>query len=148
LFGTWRVNQFHAGLLGLAIALDAIAVAAGRDYVHPMIAAAARQRRDVVAGKAQVSEFSAAIGANMAIAAKQFAIVERRHLRKTPGRHRLALDGDDGICGNARALAGFARSSAIESERSIAQRPCHQVLGVVVAGLLPGYPAVGNAVKI
>src|SRR5450756_886740 len=78
----------------------------------------------------------------MAIAAEQLAIVERRHLAEALGRHRLALDGDDGVGGDAGALAGLARGAAVNRERAFAQRPGHQVLGVVIAGLLPGDPAV------
>ena len=46
------VQQLDAGFLGHAVALVAIALPAGGHHVHPGVAAAARQRADVVARKA------------------------------------------------------------------------------------------------
>ena len=94
------------GFLGRAVALEAVAVPAGGDHVHPGVPAAARQRGDVVARQPEIVEVPAAIGADLAVAPEQLAVVERRHLVEALRRHRLALDGDDRMRGDAGALAG------------------------------------------
>src|SRR6266496_5568892 len=99
----------------------------------------------MVPRKPQEAEFPAAVGADMAVAAEQLAVVERGHLVETPHRHRLALDRDDRSRGDAGALAGRAGNAAVENELPVAQGPGHQVLCVVETCLLPGDPAVGRS---
>src|SRR6185295_15772653 len=143
-----QVQQFHAGLLGQAVALVPVALSAGGDNVHPGVAPAARQRPDVVPRQAEETEFPCAVGAHVAVAAEQLAVVQRRHLVEAPGGKRLALDGDDRMRRDAGALAGHARDAAVESEGLFAHGPGNQVLGVVEARLLPADPAVRNTVVV
>src|SRR5687767_3799569 len=143
-----RVQQLDARLLRQAIALLAVALAAGRHHVHPGVAPAARQRPDVVARQAEEAVLATAVGAHVAVAAEQLAVVERRHLVKALGRQCLALDGDDGMRRDARAQAGTARNPAVEGEGFLAHGPRDQVLRVIEAGLLPADPAVGHTVVI
>src|SRR3990170_3486366 len=84
----------------------------------------------------------------MAIAAEQFPVVERGNLAEALHRHRLAPNGDDRIRGDRGTPARRPRNTAMKSERGFPQRPCHQVLGVIETGLLPGHPAVRYTVKI
>src|SRR6185503_1578179 len=119
-----------------------------RDHVHPRVAPAARKRRDVVARQAEVAELAAAVPAHVAVATEELPVVERRHLVEALGGERLALDGDDGMGGDARALTGTAADAAVVGELLLAQRPRDQVLRVVEARLLPADPAVRDAVGV
>ena len=143
-----RIQELGARFLGGAVALHAVAMPAGGDHVHPGIPATAGQRLDMVAGQPEVMEIPSAICTQLAVAAEQFAIVERRDLVEAFSRHRLALDGDDGVCGDARALARQVGDAAVESEGPLPHRPGDEVLGVVEAGLLPADPAVRHAVVV
>jgi len=71
-----RVDELQPGLFRQAVALDAVARAARRDHVHPGVGTAARHRPDVVARQSQVAESPCAIGADVAVAAEQLAVVE------------------------------------------------------------------------
>src|SRR5712691_3491555 len=143
-----RVEQLQAGLLRQAVALVPVAVPAGGDDVHPGVASAARQRRDVVARQPEVAELAAAVRAHVPVAPEQLAVVQRRHVVEAFRCQRLALDGDDGVGGDARALAGQPADAAVISEGLVAQRPRDQVLRVVEARLLPADPAVRHAVAV
>src|SRR5262245_45788524 len=123
-----RVEQLDAGFLGHAVALLAVALPAGRDDVHPGVAAAARRRPDVVARQAEEVVLAAAVRAHVAVAAEQLAVVQRRHLVEAARGQRLALDGDDGMRGDARAFAGHARHAAAEREGLVAHGPGDEVL--------------------
>src|SRR2546430_11329236 len=76
-----RVEQLQAGLLRQAVALVPVAVPAGGDDVHPGVAPAARQRRDVVARQPEVAELAAAVRAHVAVAPEQLAVVDRKSTR-------------------------------------------------------------------
>src|SRR5438270_12554999 len=56
-----RIEELHAAFLRQAVAFMAVAVPAGGHHVHPRVAAAARERRDVVASQAEVVELAGAI---------------------------------------------------------------------------------------
>src|SRR6267142_1415203 len=142
------IDELQPGLLRQAVALDAVARAAGGYHVHPGVGAAARHRPDVIARQSQVAESACAIGADVAVAAEQLAIVERRNLIESAHRHRLALDRDDRAGGDAGASSGLLGNPPVENELALAERPGDQVLGVVEARLLPGNPAVRYAVII
>src|SRR5262245_17022807 len=86
-----RVQQLHPRFLGEAVPLVAVAVAAGGDHVHPGVAAAARQRDDVVARQAEEAVLVAAVAAHVPIAPEQLAVVERRHLVKPLAASALPL---------------------------------------------------------
>ena len=120
--------------------------AAGRHDVHPRVAAAARHRQDVVAGQPEERELAAAERADVAVAAEELAVVERRDLVEALDRHRLALIAMIEWRGDARTLAGQARDAAAGGEGVLAERPGHEVLRVVEARLLPRHPAVGHTV--
>src|SRR5262245_21960446 len=51
-----RVEQLQPALLRQPVPLVPVAVPAGGDHVHPGIAPAAREGRDVIAGEAEVAE--------------------------------------------------------------------------------------------
>src|SRR6478672_10271802 len=59
-----RIEKLEPAFLRQAVSLVAVAVPAGADHVHPGIATAAGQRRDVVAGEAEIAELAAAVGAH------------------------------------------------------------------------------------
>lgn len=63
-------------------------------------------------------------------------------------RHRLAANGDDRMRRDARARTGRTLYAAVEGERDLSEGPRNEVLGIVVARLLPRYPAVRDAVII
>src|SRR6266852_9590268 len=143
-----RVKKLQPRLLRNAVALDSVAGPARRDHVHPRVGAAARYRPDMVSRQPQEAESPSAIRADMAVAAKQLAVVERRHLIETFHRHRLALDRDDRPRGDAGAPARRPGDAAVKNELPLAQRPGDQVLCIVKARLLPSDPAVGHAVIV
>src|SRR5216117_1890218 len=109
-----------------------------RDHIRP----------DMVPRPPQKAESPSAIRADMAVAAKQLAVVERRHLIEALHRHRLALDRDDRARRDARAPARRTGDAAVENELLFAEGPGHQVLRVVEARLLPVDPAVRHPVII
>src|SRR5690606_34829605 len=137
-----------AGLLRRAVALDPIAMTAGSDHIHPSIAATAGYRPDVIPRQTQGMEFAAAVGAEVAVAPEQLAIVQRRYLIESLESHGFAANGDDGMAGDAGPLPSQAGNAAIGSESDIAKSPCHQILGIVEACLLPRDPAVRDTVVI
>ena len=69
-----RVEQRHVGLLGRAIAFAVVAGFAGGDDVHPVVYAMLAEGADVFAGEFGFVEFVAAVGANVAVTGKQFAV--------------------------------------------------------------------------
>src|SRR6476661_9193743 len=143
-----RIEKLEPAFLRQPIALVPVAMPAGADHVHPGVAPAARERRDVVAGEAEVAELTAAVGAHVAVAAEQLPVIQRRHLVEALGGERLALDGDDRVRGDAGALPGDAGDAAVVGEGLVAQRPGDQVLRIVEARLLPADPAVGDTVGV
>src|SRR5712691_6843928 len=142
------VEKLQSRFFRHAVALDSVARPARRDHVHPRVGAAARYRPDMVPRQPQEAESPAAIRADMAVAAKKLAVVERWYLIEALHRHRLALDRDDRTRGDAGAPAGRPGDTAVENELLLAQRPCDQVLCIVKARLLPGNPAVGHTVIV
>src|SRR5712691_831492 len=72
-----RVEELQSRLLRHAVALDSVAGPARRDDVHPRVGAAARYRPDMVPRQPQEAESPSAIRADVAVAAKQLAVVER-----------------------------------------------------------------------
>ncbi len=143
-----RIEKLHAGLFWRAPAFPLIAGTTGGDHVHPRIAPALRNRRDMVARQAGAGQAVATIGADMAVAMEQLAVVERRHLAElTPGQ-RAALDGDDAVRTDFRLLPGQPAEAAMDGEAVISRRPGHQVLGVIKAGMLPSHPAVRRAMRV
>ena len=84
----------------------------------------------------------------MAITVEQLSIVERWRLVKATNRHRLTFDGDDrGRC-DARYLAGGLAFATADGECFGAGFPRDALLGVIPDRMLPGDPAVGNAILI
>src|SRR3954463_1149619 len=143
-----RIEELEPALLRQAVPLVAVAVPAGGDHVHPRVASAARERRDVIAGQAEVAELAAAVAAHVAIAAEELPVIQRRHLVEALGGERLALDGDDRVRRDAGALAGGARDRAVVGEGLLAQRPGDQILRIVEARLLPADPPVRDTVGV
>src|ERR1043166_7018652 len=135
-------------MLRRPVALALVAAAAGSHHVHPGIGAAAGKRVYVIARQARCAEFTAAIRADMPVAMKQLAIVERRDLAERLHRHRLALDRNDAARGNAGALPGLARNTAEYGECMLAERPRHAVLDVIETRMLPGDPAMRHTVHV
>src|SRR5207244_4432817 len=74
------VKKLQSRFFRHAVALDSVAGTARRDHVHPRVSAAARYRPDMVPRQPQKAEPPSAIRADMAVAAKQLAVVDRRHL--------------------------------------------------------------------
>ena len=142
------VQELHAGLLGGATAFSLVAGSAGGDYIHPDIAPALGYRHDVVACQAQAGQPFAAVGADVLIAVKQLAIVEWRHLVEMATIECAALDGDDAVGADFRALASHAADAAMDGEAVLADAPGHQILGVVEARVLPRYPAMWDAMGV
>src|SRR4051812_34857809 len=143
-----RIEELEPAFLRQAVSLVAVAVPAGREHVHPRVSAATRERRDVVAGQAEVAELAAAVAAHVAIPAEKLPVIQRRYLVEALGSERLALDGDDRVRRDAGALAGDARDAAVVSEGRVAQRPGDEILRVIETRLLPADPAVGDAVRV
>jgi DNA-binding beta-propeller fold protein YncE len=77
----WARRAGRAGScapLRAAVALVAVAGAAGGDAVHPAVRPAARHRHDVLAGQVVEAEVAAAVGADMAVAHEQLGVGQRR----------------------------------------------------------------------
>ncbi len=96
----------------------------------------------MVARQADEGVFVAAIGAHVAVAVEQFAIVQGRHDGTAARRQRLALDGDDAVHRDERAFARIAAHAAMDGEAVIAGHPGDEILGVVKTGMLPVHPTV------
>src|SRR5471032_740504 len=141
-----RVDEVHVRLFGSTAAFLLVARAARGDDVHPGVAAAARHRKDMVAGEAERREVAAAERAHEAVAVEELAVVQGRHLVEALDGERLAADRDDRIGGDARDLAGAVAAPAGHREGLAAHFPGNALLGVVPDSLLPGDPAVGHAV--
>src|SRR4051812_50135073 len=90
-----RVEELHASFLRQAVALVPVAVPAGRSHVHPRVAPAARERRDVVARQPEIIELAAAVAAHGPVAAEELAVIERRGLGGAPGGKGPAPYWDD-----------------------------------------------------
>src|SRR6185295_11616637 len=93
-------------------------------------------------------ESARAIRADLPIAVKELAVVQGGHLAERLHGHRLALDGDDAVSGDAGALPGDAVHTAVDDEGIGPYGPGHLILRIVVTGMLPGYPAMRHAVRI
>jgi hypothetical protein len=147
----WHIGgkqQQHARLFGRTPGLALIAAAAGGDDIHPDIGAALRYRFDVITGEALRAEFIAAVAAYLAVAVEQFAVGEWWRLVQTACRQGLALDGDDAVGSDRRALTGDAGVPANEGETFLACIPGDQIFCVVEERMLPSDPAMGLAVHV
>src|SRR5258706_1969255 len=113
-----RVEKFHAGLLRQAVALAAVAMAAGRDHVHPGVAPAARERLDVVARQAEIAELAAAVAAHVAVAAGELPGVERRGPGETLCPPRPAPYGEVPIGGDSLRLVHATPESTVRRSSS------------------------------
>ena len=91
---------------------------------------------------------SAAVAADMAVAVKQFTIVQRWDLVETFHRHRLAANRDDRRRAHAGDFSGVATFSPVHCECGRAGFPRDAFLGVIPDGVLPRDPAMRNAVLI
>jgi hypothetical protein len=95
-----------------------------------------------------VREVAAAERAHELVAVEELAVVQRRDGVEALDGERLAADGDDRVGGDVRALTGAVATTAPEGELLAPQLPGNAFLGVVPDRLLPGDPAVRNAVLV
>src|SRR5260221_360401 len=114
----------------------------------PGAAPAGGQGREGVGGELVGEKTPAAKGAHAAVAVEELAVIERRDLVESLDGERLAADGDDRVGGDAGALAGALGAAPVHGERLAADLPGDPLLGVIPDRLLPGDPAVGDAVLV
>ena len=123
-------QQRHPGLLRPAAALFGIAMPAGRDHIRPLVAAALRQRDNMIAGQQRLAEPVAAVHAEIGVPEEQLAVGQRRDGAPGIFMARRALDGDDGMHGDARTPPGHPTDAAIKSEVMLARGPGDHVTAV------------------
>ena len=124
-----QIHQRHVRLFGKAVALAAVAGAAGGDAVHPGVAAAARGRDDVLARQVVDVEEPAAVGADMAVANEELGVRQRGRLPPGAARH-AAAHGDDRVNLDARLQAGAPLHAAAQHIERVAERPGDAVAGI------------------
>ena len=112
-----------------AVALAAVAVAAGGDAVHPGVAATARDGLDVFAGEVVEDKPVAAVGADLAVASEEFGVGQRGALAPGPAGDG-AVHRDDGVQFQARLQAGEALDAPTQDHERVAQRPGDAVTGI------------------
>jgi hypothetical protein len=80
--------------------------------------------------------FVAAVEADVAVAAEQCLVGERRHM--TYRRHHSALARDDAV--NVHVRLGAVETRLADCKHRIAERPHHQFARIETNGVLPAQP--------
>jgi hypothetical protein len=134
-----RVQERHVRLLGGAAAFAVVAGAAGGDHVHPRVDAILSERNDVLARQNLFMEVLAAVGADIAVARKEFAVGQAwLEIEGVDAGH--ALRADDAVDGDERLLARHGVVAAPEQRHLRAHLPTHLTGSVVEYGLLKADP--------
>ena len=134
-----RVKQWHVGLFGRATALAVIAGAAGGDHVHPCVDAVLSEWNDVLARQIRLVEMPSAVGTDIAVTHKQFAVGQARTQIERidvgySARTNNAVHADDGL----QPRAGVV--SAMKYGHFTTRLPAHLVRGIVNHRLLQRDP--------
>lgn len=138
-----QVQQRHARFFRQAVALVAVAGAAGSDAVHPGVLSAARGGNDVLAGQVIRVKVPAAVGADMAVAHEELGIGERRGLPPGPAGNGPA-HGNDRVHLDARLLASAPLHATSQHVERIAQRPGDAIAGVEHSCFFGRKPGLGS----
>lgn len=117
-------------LLRRARALAVVAGAAGRDHVHPVVLAVAREGHDVFARQVLFVETPTAVGAHIAVAGKELAVGQAGlELERVDAGHPLGAD--DAVDGDHRLLTRYGVVPAPEPGNLAAGLPAHFPGGVM-----------------
>lgn len=124
------VQKRHARLLGGATAFSVVARPASGHHIHPSIHPLLRKGNDVLSGQVQLTEQATAIGTDVSVSGKEFAVGQPRLQRKgadvghTTGADD-AVDLDDGL---------KTRSSVVSAskDRNLCARLPSHIMGCVV----------------
>ena len=125
-----RVKQRHVGLLWRATTFAVVAGSAGRDDVHPSVDPLLRKWHDVLPRQILFIKMLAAVGANVAVARKQFEVgqpwleVKRVDLWQ-------AFGANDAVDMNDRLLARDGVVPTMEGRHLRTCLPTHLVRGVM-----------------
>ncbi len=120
------------------VALSVIAAPAGRDDVVPFVTAAARTRHDVIACQLAVEVFVPAVQTDVAVAAEQRLIRQRRNVPHR--RYDAAFARNDAVNFHVRLRTVEAGMSAADLKIGFAERPDDEFARVQTNGVLPGQP--------
>ncbi len=129
-WGVWRVQQGHFGLLGGAAAFAMIAGTASCHDVHPGVNTPLSEWNDMFPCEVFLMKMLTTIGANIAVASKQFDIgqprlqVERIDVGYALGANN-AVDMDDGLVSRDGIV------TAVKGGHLSAHFPAHLVRSVV-----------------